>query len=198
MRTSSFCLLSIVFLGFLSLTSCKQAGNQALPSSTTTTSTTTPQLGHRIGYVNIDTLYDKYTWFKDQKATLEKRATDAQKSLQNKEESFMKRVQAFQERAQSGNVPPIELEKEQARLGAEEQALQKELSKLSATLEEEGRNANEQLLASLENKLKEIRTQIGYDYILGYQRGNTTILLANEELDVTNKVLELLNAQAVK
>jgi Skp family chaperone for outer membrane proteins len=110
----------------------------------------------------------------------------------------MRKVEAFQVKAQSGNVPPIELEKEQGRLANEEQALQKEQARLAENLEKESMEANEQLLATLENKLKEIRSQIGYDYILGYQRGNPTILLANEELDVTTKVLELLNAQQAK
>jgi Skp family chaperone for outer membrane proteins len=151
-------------------------------------------VGHKIGYVNIDTLYEKYTWFKDQKAALTAKVGAAQKTLQQKEETFMRKVQAFQEKAQGGNVPPIELEKEQNRLAAEEQELQKQQARMSQNLEEESIQANEQLLATLELKLKEIRTQIGYDYILGYQRGNPTILLANEDLDVTQKVLELLNA----
>ncbi len=175
---------------------CKQ--NQQ-PTPITAAPSAIPAVnGHRIGYVNIDTLYEKYTWFKNQKAALEKKVTDAQKSLAGKEDAFMRKVQAFQEKVQSGNVPPVELEKEQARLANEEQALQKEQARLAENLEEDSRKANEQLLASLESKLKEIRGQIGYDYILGYQRGNPTILLANEELDVTTKVLELLNAQESK
>lgn len=186
-----------VFVLFLlaALAACKQ--NPPAPI-TAAPSATPGATGHRIGYVNIDTLYEKYTWFKDQKAALEKKVTDAQKSLAGKEDAFMRKVQAFQEKAQSGNVPPVELEKEQARLANEEQALQKEQARLAQNLEEDSRKANEQLLASLENKLKEIRSQIGYDYILGYQRGNPTILLANDELDVTTKVLELLNAQENK
>jgi Skp family chaperone for outer membrane proteins len=191
-RLPIFLFGALIVLAFLG--SCKQ--NPPTGGTEAVATTAAPaQTGHRIGYVNIDTLYEKYTWFKDQKANLEKRVTDGQKSMANKEEAFMKRVQAFQAKAQSGNVPPIELEKEQNKLAAEEQGLQKESARLSQSLEEEGVKANEQLLATLENKLKEIRTQIGYDYILGYQRGNPTILLANEELDVTNKVLELLNAQ---
>jgi outer membrane protein len=196
MRSFIFSSAVIVVLTLAFVSSCKQDKPGAIvpPASTEAA----PSMGHKIGYVNIDTLYEKYTWFKDQKAGLELKVTNAQKSLRNKEEGFMRKVQAFQEKAQSGNVPPVELEKEQSRLAAEEQALQKDQARLAQQLEEESVQANEQLLATLESKLKEIRTQIGYDYILGYQRGNPTILLANEQLDVTKQVLDLLNAAEAK
>ncbi|HNE28198.1 MAG TPA: hypothetical protein PLW66_03475, partial [Saprospiraceae bacterium] len=46
----------------------------------------------------------------------------------------------------------------------------------------------------LETKLKTLSDKIGYDYILSYSRGGQ-ILLANDSLDITNEVLQLLNAR---
>jgi Skp family chaperone for outer membrane proteins len=45
----------------------------------------------------------------------------------------------------------------------------------------------------VEDKLKTLSNQIGYDYILSYTRGGQ-ILLASDSLDITKQVLDLLNA----
>ncbi len=49
----------------------------------------------------------------------------------------------------------------------------------------------------METQLKTLSSQIGYDYILSYSRGGQ-ILLANDSLDITKQVLDLLNAQEQK
>jgi Skp family chaperone for outer membrane proteins len=50
---------------------------------------------------------------------------------------------------------------------------------------------------NLENNLKTLSSQIGYDYILSYTRGGQ-VLLANDSLDITKQVLDLLNSANAK
>ena len=72
--------------------------------------------GARIAYVNADTLDAQYEWLKTQKAAIEQRMTNAEKTLSSKEESLMKEAAALQEKFQQGNMTQAEAEKQQAGL----------------------------------------------------------------------------------
>lgn len=150
--------------------------------------------GMKIAWVNADTLDARYEWLKEQKKAIEQRAENAEKSLRSKEESLMRDMAAFEQKAQSGSVPRVDLEKEYATLGKRQQNLQEESQKLGKQLSEEQKNAFNELYVNVEKQLKTLSSQIGYDYIFSYSRGGQ-ILLANDSLNITNQVLDLLNAQ---
>ena len=74
------------------------------------------------------------------------------------------------------------------------QRLEEEKARLGKSLAEDQKKAFNDLYANVETQLKTLSSQIGYDYILSYSRGGQ-ILLANDSLDITKQVLQLLNAQ---
>jgi outer membrane protein len=150
--------------------------------------------GARIAYVNADTLDAKYEWLKEQKTAIEQRLTNAEKSLASKEEALMKDANALQQKFQEGNMTQAEAEKQQAALMQRGQKLEEEKMRLSKSLSEDQKKAFDDLYANVEAKLKTLSSQIGYDYILSYSRGGQ-ILMANDSLDITKQVLELLNAK---
>ncbi|MBL7806356.1 MAG: OmpH family outer membrane protein [Saprospiraceae bacterium] len=172
------------------LNSQKSAGNapQAIlpPASQTG--------GARIAYVNADTLDAKYEWLKEQKTAIEQRLANAEKSLAGKEEALMKDAAALQQKFQEGNMTQAEAEKQQGVLMQRGQKLEEEKMRLSKSLSEDQKKAFDDLYANVEAKLKTLSSQIGYDYILSYSRGGQ-ILMANDSLDITKQVLELLNAK---
>jgi outer membrane protein len=153
--------------------------------------------GARIAYVNGDTLDANYEWLKQQKEAIEQRMAAAEKSLSNKEESLMKDAAALQEKFQGGNMTQAEAEKADAALRQRAQKLEEEKARLSKSLGEDQKKAFNDLYANVETKLKTLSSQIGYDYILSYSRGGQ-ILLANDSLDITKQVLDLLNAKEQK
>lgn len=150
--------------------------------------------GARIAYVNGDTLDAQYEWLKEQKASIEQRLTNAEKSLASKEEALMKDAAALQQRFQEGNMTQAEAEKQQGVLMQRGQKLEEEKMRLSKSLNEDQKKAFNDLYANVEAKLKTLSAQIGYDYILSYSRGGP-ILLANDSLDITKQVLNLLNTK---
>lgn len=150
--------------------------------------------GVRIAYVNGDTLDAKYEWLKEQKAAIEQRMATAEKTLSSKEEALMKDAAALQQKFQEGNMTQAEAEKQQATLMQRGSKLEEEKARLSKSLGEDQKKAFNDLYANVETKLKTLSSQIGYDYILSYSRGGQ-ILLANDSLDITKQVLELLNAK---
>lgn len=153
--------------------------------------------GARIAYVNGDTLDANYEWLKEQKEAIQQRMDNAEKSLSNKEEALMKDAAALQEKFQSGTMTQADAEKADMALRQRAQKLEEEKARLSKSLGEDQKKAFNDLYANVETKLKTLSSQIGYDYILSYSRGGQ-ILLANDSLDITKQVLELLNAKAQK
>lgn len=150
--------------------------------------------GARIAYVNADTLDAQYEWLKEQKTAIEQRMANAEKSLANKEEALMKDAASLQQKFQEGNMTQAEAEKQQGSLMQRGQKLEEEKMRLSKSLSEDQKKAFNDLYANVETKLKTLSSQIGYDYILSYSRGGQ-ILMANDSLDITKQVLELLNAK---
>ena len=151
--------------------------------------------GVRIAFVNADTLDAKYEWLKEQKKALEQRVQSAERSLSSKKDALMRDLEAFQKKYESGTVPPAVLEKEYAALAERQQKLAQEELRLSQQLAEEREKALSALTANVEAQLRSLQAQIGYDFILSYSRGGGQVLYANDSLDITNRVLELLNAK---
>ena len=150
--------------------------------------------GVKIAYVNGDTLDAQYIWLKKQKDAIQQRMQAAENSLAAKEQALMKDANALQERFQSGNMTQADAEKQQNALMQRGQRLEEEKVRLSKSLSEDQKKAFNDLYANVETQLKTLSSQIGYDYILSYSRGGQ-ILLANDSLDITKQVLDLLNAQ---
>ncbi len=171
--------------------------NFSQKSTSTPTTTIAPNSGGgvKIAYVNADTLDAKYEWLKQQKNALEQRVQNAEKSMGVKKEALMKDLAAFQQKYESGTVPPAQLEKEYAILTERQRKLAGEEERLGKQLSEEQRKAMNELMANVEAKLKSLQSQIGYDYILSYSKGGGQVLLANDSLDITTQVLNLLNAK---
>ncbi|MDX1943134.1 MAG: OmpH family outer membrane protein [Saprospiraceae bacterium] len=147
----------------------------------------------KIAYVNADSLLTNYTAFKTQSEALAKKEKDADASLQAKGRAFEKEMQQAQQKVQQGLLAPNEIEKEQQRLGLKQQQLLAEREQVSRALLEEGQKLNEALQKDLLEKLKTLKEQEGYDFIFSYAAGGQ-ILSVNDSLDITKKVLELLNA----
>lgn len=168
------------------------------PNTPNATETTAPAAsstnGVSIAFVNADTLDAKYEWLKKQKESIEQRLRNTENSLAAKQEALMKDAAALQEKFQTGTMTRAEAEKAQAGLMQREQRLGEEQQRLSKQLGDEQKKALNDLYANVETKLKTLSSQIGYDYILSYSRGGQ-ILLANDSLDITKQVLELLNAK---
>lgn len=153
--------------------------------------------GVRIAYVNGDTLDARYDWLKQQKEAIKQRVETAQKKLAAEEDAIMKDAQALQEKFQSGTMTQADAEKADMALRERAQKLEDKKASTSKSLEEDQKKAFNDLYANVESQLKTLSSQIGYDYILSYSRGGQ-ILLANDSLDITKQVLELLNSNEKK
>lgn len=182
----------LVLVGYLYYAQFSGKKSDAAP-----TMITPANLDHsiKIAYVDSDTLTAKYEWFNSQNKALEKRVKDAESAFTAKLIQLAQDQQAFNQKEQAGNTPPAELEQEYLALAKREQALGQEKARLSQKLSDEQTKTYKELFSNLETQLKSLQSQIGYDYILSYSKGGGQVLLANDSLDITKQVLDLLNAK---
>ncbi len=148
----------------------------------------------KIAYVNADSLLANYAYFKQKSEELAKKEKDADASLQAKGRAFEREMQTAQQKVQQGLLAPNEIEREQQRLAQKQQQLLTEREQITQALLTESQKLNEELQKEVLDRLKAIKEAEGYDFILSYAAGGQ-ILVANDSLDITKKVLEALNAQ---
>lgn len=165
---------------------------------TTTTSTTVapidanaPNAG-KIAFVNLDTLENKYEYFKAKKVEFEKRQKGMQDEVERLARNFQNEVAAFQKKAQAGTLTQAEGEAAQKRLASMQGNLEQRQQSLSEQLMKEQETFNMELQKRLDAFLITYNKEKGYDYILSYIKGGN-ILYANSALDITDDVIRGMN-----
>lgn len=179
--------VSLIFF----MTSCEQkaetAKNGNIPKEEV------KEEGPKIVFVNVDSLLINYDLFRERQAEFSKKEKEADDRLKYRGRQLEKELKSFYERAQSGEVARIELQKEEERLTKKQQNLMSDQERITKNLLEEGQILNEELQAGIRKILEHVKLENNYDFILSYGIGSS-VLVAEERLDITDVVLEYLNA----
>lgn len=150
--------------------------------------------GSKIAYVNLDTLEEKYEYFKTKKAEFEKKTAGMESEVERLAQSFQKEYIAFQKKAQSGSLTQSEGEAAQKKLEAMQQNIESRRQNLQMQLMKEQESFNKELQKRLDDYLAKYNEDKQYDFILSYVKGGS-ILFANKALDITSAVIEGMNAE---
>lgn len=193
---SSFSIRNTFILGTLALivSSCQQpapGGTTATPDSTRVASA-----ADAIVYVNSDTLLANYQFFKDLQAELEEQGKSLESQMSNRTANFQKQVSNYQQNA--ATMTPSERQSTEQNLGKAQQDLQAFQQKVSQDLMEAEQAANEKLHSKVHAFLQEYAALNDYKFVLTYSRSNNAVLFADSTLDVTDEVLNGLNAAYAK
>lgn len=148
----------------------------------------------KIVYVNGDSLLSEYTAFQEQLNVLEAKGKSAESSLAGRGRALQQEMMAAEQKAQSGQFAPAQLQKEQQRLMQKQQNFVAEQDRLSKQFAAERQKLQEDLEKRVKDLLTAIRKEKGYDFIMNYGPG-TGVLMVNDSLDITKVVLEKLNAK---
>lgn len=149
--------------------------------------------GLHIVYVNADSVLAKYEDFKKSSDALAKREEDATKSLRAKQRSLENDFLAVQKKVQQGLLAPNQIADEEQRLAQKQQGIAQEQESVSRSLMDETQKLNEKLQKNVKEVLSALQKEKGYDYILSYGPG-TGVLMVNDSLDITQMVVDRLNA----
>lgn len=188
-------LIAVAILFFLHFKGTGQNGNASGSTDDSlakTINTTQAQKESKIVYLNIDSLFVKYEYYK-------KVNDDATTLLKTQEYNYQKRVNDLQmkyaeymEKAGAGLIPKDQGEKIEAEITAEKQRL----DELSVKREQWQDDALQKVIP-VQKKLYDFFKQFtkvnGYSCILTYTLKCEGALGINDDLDVTNQVIKGLN-----
>ncbi|MGB0166957.1 MAG: OmpH family outer membrane protein [Luteibaculum sp.] len=143
-------------------------------------------------YINSDTLTASYLYIKDRGKKLAEKEARLQKQLEQKVQKLEQRFMQLQEKASI--MTQSELEQAQLEIQQKELEINDLRKKLSQELDQDRIAMQQELYDKVEVVLKDIAAANNYQTIFSYTQGGQ-VLYIDSGLDITNRVLEKLNAQ---
>lgn len=174
-----------------------QCTGNAGQQSTTATAPANGVSGLKIAYVEVDTLLSKYKFCMDLNEAMVKKSENVRLTLNQKASDLDKQKQEWQTKYQNNAYLSQErAQQEYNRIAKLEQDLQNLSNKLQSELISENEKNSIQLRDSINNFLKEYNKDKKYDFIIS-NTGFDNLLYANETYNITQEILDGLNARYV-
>ncbi len=151
-----------------------------------------------VAYINLDSLLVKYEFAIDAQDRLMSKQEDARVKLNTKARTFEQEAADFQRKLNNNAFLSRErAESEANKLQKKQEDLQALEAKLTQEIMLENQNLNLQLADTLTNFLEEFNADGKYKMIIS-NTGKDNVLMAAAELDITDEVVNALNARYSK
>ena len=151
-----------------------------------------------IAYINLDSLLENYQFAIEANDQIMSKQEDARLKLNTRARNLQNKAADFQRKLDNNAFLSRErAEQEAMKIQKEQQELQELEAKLSQDIAMELQDINPQLADSLTNYLKEYNADGRFQMILS-NTGKDNVLMAADALDITNDVIEGLNARYSK
>jgi outer membrane protein len=174
---------------------CQNKDTKTTETKKTGSSTAAVSATEKIVFVNQDSLLNKYEYYKDLKIKFEGKTKNAQADMQAKGQAFQREVAQYQQSAST--LAADQRKSTEERLARKQQELQTYQQNAGGALQNEQAVETEKLYDKVAGYLKTYAKEKGYKMVLSYTKGST-ILFADESLDVTSDVIKGLNAEYTK
>ncbi len=189
-------LVAVAVLYFLHFSSRPATAAQTTANkSTTSDSVTVADASERIVYVNTDTLLTHYEFFKSSKSSMEAKSKKLEGEIANRTRSLENEYLAAQQKAQSGSLTQEQMMRLEQEFMKKQQDFVQYRDSQARKLMEEEQKINEELNKNISAFLKDYGQDKGYQVVLGYTLGNSSVLFGSNNLDITKDVLEGLNRE---
>lgn len=197
MKRLNYLVNGLAALAFIVMFS-QCAGNAGQQTTSSNPAPANGVSGLKIAYVEVDTLLAKYNFCIDMNEEMVKKSENVRLTLNQKANDLNKQKQEFQTKYQNNAyLTPERAEQEYNRIAKLEQDLQELSNKLQSELMSESEKNSLQLRDSINNFLKEYNKEKGYDFIIS-NTGFDNLLYTNDAYNITQEILEGLNARYVK
>lgn len=149
----------------------------------------------KMAYFDIDSLQDKYQYFKDVTSEIKRKEADITAQLNSLQNSYQKRLRELQEKSATmtqaeGEAAQREYAQMQEKYQQRQMALEQDLKKQQIDMMTSVRN-------KIENYLKEFNKEKGYAFIMSYEPG-FMLYYRDSTYDITNDVINGLNEEYKK
>jgi outer membrane protein len=148
--------------------------------------------GFRMAYFDIDSLQEKYEYFKDVTNQIKAKEASVNAQFNSLQDTYQKRLKVLQEKGPTmtqaeGEAAQREYAEMQQKLQQRQMTMDQDLKKHQIDLMTDVRNR-------IENYLKEYNKEKGYAFILSYEPG-FMLYYRDTVYDITNDVIQGLNSE---
>lgn len=173
----------------LSLTACQKNAEEAENEASQEAEEVA---GLKIAYVEMDSLITQYELYKDYEEELNRKGTNIQNTLAQKQRALEQHAAALQKKYESnGFTTRDELERAQNNIQKEQNELAELADRLNQDFNEEQARINDEARDSIQAFLKIYNKTKKYDYVM--VKAGDNLLIANPRYDITNDVVKGLN-----
>ena len=160
--------------------------------------TATVNADAKIVYINMDTLLNNYTQFRELNEAFLKKLEANRTELNIKVKNFDREAAEFRNKVENNGFMTRErAEQAQMDLMIKQQNLQKLQQEMTENAQREQMEINRKLYDAITNFLTEYNKAKGFQLILSTTLGGN-VLFAQEGFDITNEVVSQLNEQYAK
>lgn len=154
--------------------------------------------GLSIAYVNIDTLNKKYKYIETVSKAAQKKIKAQQQKLDNEKAKVSEEYKVFMENYQGGIYKSqAEIDQRQQYFVQKQQELAQKEYELQSSLELEMAETNMKIMNNVSDYLKKYSSELNYSFIMATGSASS-VLFANDSLDITQSVVDGLNANFSK
>ena len=182
-------LLALVAVGILYYLHFKQEKKSVVHTSG---KTGTGKNDFRIAYFDIDSLQEKYEYFKDVSGQMKQKEATLTSQMDALQNSYQKRLKELQDKG------PTMTQSEGEAAQREVAQMQQKFQQRQMTMEQDLKKHQVDLMTDVRNKietyLKEYNKEKGYAFILSYEPG-FMLYYRDSVYDITNDVIRGLNDQ---
>jgi len=146
----------------------------------------------KLAYVDLDSIQEKYVFYKEKMQEFEKKKESADRDLNNAFQKIEAEKNAFAQRGNS--ITQAEYENFQRAYQSKMQNLEQQKQMLENNIAAEGGKTMEDLKKRINDFLVEYNKKEAYSYIFSYSAALNILFYKDSAQDITNEVVAGLNA----
>jgi outer membrane protein len=186
MNQKSINIILVAAIAVLLFLQLKNSGTSGVaPQAKDTTSTL------KIAYVDLDSIQEKYTFYKQKMVEFEKKKENADRDLNSAFQKIEGERIAFAKRGES--ITQAEYENFQRTYQGKMQNLEQQKMVLENNIAGEGVKTMDELKSRINEFLKEYNKKKGYSYIFSYSSSLNVLFYKDSAYNITDEVVAGLN-----
>lgn len=166
---------------------------KAAPKQAVAVSTEAGTSAVKLGYVDLDSVQEKYLLYKEQMDLFEKKKESADRDLNNAFQKIDNERIAFAKRGES--ITQLEYENFQRSYQAKMQNLEEQKRVLENNIATEGMKTMENLKKTIDEYLVKYNREKKYSYIFSYSSGLNVLFYKDSATNITDEIVAGLNEE---
>ena len=146
-----------------------------------------------IAYVKLDTLLDSYRYYNDKKTQFLQKQQMKEADLDTRYKALQRKAYDVQRKVESRMMTPTTAQKKQEELALEQQRIMQDKQMYEVEIMEDNQNIMIEMLDSIKNYLQIYNKSHNFSIILANDTIGSTIMLAEDKMDITNDIITGLN-----